>query len=397
MQKNADLSAIYDLLGISGQKTLKDLFDEKKKLLFISSDRQLSSLIGINKDTMSRIINGDSKKVDLISIIKISNFLDLNIEDTVKVYVSSLEPEYISEIEDNRKANYIVRNFDLEGLKKMGFIKSKTDFKLIEKRIISYFKIPSIFDYTTYVAQPLFSKGKRSGSDLMNDFWVKSAYNNLQAINNPNEFDFNDFKKLIPKIRPYTRLEKNGLLTVIRALYIVGVSVIVQKHVTKTSVKGATFIVNNKPCIVLTDYYNRYDMLWFTLFHELCHIMYDLEDLRTNKYHLTGHPDLLLLNEDRANHFARTMLFADEKMDFIFPNIKTHLVVSKYAKDNNVHPSIIYGFYLHDNPSKRKTHYPILNKYLISSEVAYKSIKLNTWTSEDPSEEIKKVLETISN
>jgi len=397
MDKDADISAIYDLLGISDQKTLKDLIDEKKQSLSISSDRQLSSLIGINKDTLSRIINGDSKKVDLISIIKISNFLDLKIEDTVKVYVSSLQPESISELEDNRKANYIVRNFDLEGLRKMGFIKSKTDFKAIEKRILSYFKIPSVFDYTTYVAQPLFSKGKRSSSDLMNDFWIRSAYNNLEAIDNPNDFDFEDFKKLLPKIRPYSRLEKNGLLTVIRALYIVGVTVIVQKHVPKTSVKGATFIVNNKPCIVLTDYYNRYDMLWFTLFHELCHIMYDLEDLRVNKYHLTGHPDLLLLNEDRANHFARTMLFSDDKMKFIHPNIKTHFVVSKYAEDNNVHPSIIYGFYLHDNPSKRKSHYPLLNKHLISSAVAYKTIKLNTWTSEDPLEEIKKVIETISN
>ena len=124
MYKDDDISAIYDLLGISDQKTLKDLIEDKKESLNISSDRQLSSLVGINKDTLSRIINGDSKKVDLISIIKISNFLDLKIEDTVKVYVSSLKPESISEIEDNRKANYIARNFDLDGLKNMGFIKS---------------------------------------------------------------------------------------------------------------------------------------------------------------------------------------------------------------------------------------------------------------------------------
>ena len=96
MYRDDDISAIYDLLGISDQKTLKDLIDDKKESLNISSDRQLSSLVGINKDTLSRIINGDSKKVDLISIIKISNFLDLKIEDTVKVYVSSLKPESIS-------------------------------------------------------------------------------------------------------------------------------------------------------------------------------------------------------------------------------------------------------------------------------------------------------------
>lgn len=397
MYRDADISEIYSLLGISNQKGLKDLIEEKKDELNISSDRQLSQLMGINKDTFNRILNGESKKVDLISIIKISNFLDLRIEDTVKVYVSSLKTESISEIEDNRKANFIVRNFDLDSLKKIGFIKSKTDFKAIESRIVNFFRIPSIFDYNTYVASPLFSKGKRADSDLMNNFWLKSAYQNLEDINNPNDFDIEELKKILPKIRPYTRIERNGLLTVIRALYIVGVTVIVQKYVTKTSIKGATLLVNDKPCIVLTDYYGKYDMLWFTLFHELCHILYDMEDLKKNRYHLSGSPDLLLLNEDRANHFARTMLFSDEKMSFIKPNIKNAFVVSEYAKENNVHPSIIYGFYLHDNPEKRKTLYPKFSRFLINSDVAIKQVKVNSWISEEPLEEIKKIKEIISN
>lgn len=396
MYNYSDLSSIYELLGISNQKNVKDLIDDKKKELGISSDRQLSRLMGINKDTLNRIISGESKKVDLISIIKISNFLDLNIEDTVKVYVSSLKPESISEIEDNRKANYIVRNFDIDGLKKIGFIKSKTDFKAIEKRILNFFQIDSIFDYSEYVAYPLFSKGKKADNDLMNILWVKSAYHHLEKINNPNNFNPKEFKNLIPKIRPYTRMESKGLLTVVRALFMVGVTVIVQKYVSKTAIKGATFLVNGKPCIVLTDYYDRYDMLWFTLFHEICHVMYDLEDLESNQYHLSGSSDLLLLNEDRANHFARAMLFDQDKMDFISPNISNPFVVEQYAKENNIHSSIVYGFYLHDNPEFRKQLYPKFNRYLTPSEVALKSLRLNVWTSEEPLKEIEKVQEIIS-
>lgn len=396
MEKETDISEIYSLLGISNQKSLKDLIEDKKEQLKISSDRQLSRLLGINKDTLNRILIGESKKVDLISIIKISNFLDLHIQDTVKVYVSSLKSEAISEIEDNRKANFIVRNFDLDGLKQIGFIKSKTDFKAIEERILKFFEIDSIFDYNTLVAYPLFSRGKRSSKDLMNNFWLKSAYEQLEKIDNPNDFDYNEFQNLITKIRPYTRLESNGLLTVIRALYIVGITVIVQKYVSKTSVKGATFIVNGKPCIVLTDYYGRYDLLWFTLFHEMCHVYYDLDDLKRNSYHQSGYPDALLLNEDRANHFARTMLFSDEKMEFIKPNINNHFIVSEYAKKNNVHHSLIYGFYLYDNPQLGSKLYPKFQKYLISSENSIKPIKSNIWVAEDPKEEIKEILNKIS-
>jgi len=397
MYKDADISAIYSLLGISNQKSVKDLIDEKKDQLRISSDRQLSNLIGINKDTLTRIISGESKKVDLISIIKISNFLDLRIEDTVKVYVSSLKPDSISEIEDNRKANFIIRNFDLDGLKRIGFIKSKTDFKAIEERILKFFGIETIFDYNTYVAYPLFSRGKKASDDLMNIFWVKSAYSQFEKINNPNDFDEEELKKLVPKIRPYSRLEANGLLTVIRALYVIGVTVIVQKYVSKTAVKGATFLVNGKPCIVLTDYHDRYDMLWFTLFHELCHVLYDLDDVERNGYHLTGYSDVLLLNEDRANHFARSMLFSSEKMDFIKPNIDNKFVVNRFAEENTVHPSIIYGFYLYDNNEQSNTLYPKYRHFLIGSETAVKVVKTNAWVADDPKEEIEKIIEKISN
>ena len=230
----------------------------------------------------------------------------------------------------------------------------------------------------------------------MNIFWIKSAYSHLENMHNPNSFNPTDFKNLLSKIRPYSRLESNGLLTVIKALYVVGVNVIVQKYVSKTSVKGATFIVNDKPCIILTDFYGRYDLLWFTLFHEMCHILYDLEELKSLQIHLSGAPDLLLLNEDRANMFARTMLFSDDKMNYIKAHINNHFMVSRYADEHGVHPSIIYGFYIYDQPkSKQFSLYAKFNKYLINSEVATKYVKTG-YLAEDPREEVKQILEKIS-
>ena len=397
MDSNPDLSSIYEFLGISNHKTLNILIEDKKEELGISSDRQLSTMLGIKIDTLNRILSGENQKVDLISIIKISSFLELNIEDTVKVYISSLKPDAVAEIEETRKANFIVKNFDLDGLKKIGFIKTKTDFKYIEKRILDFFDIKSIFDYNDYVAYPLFSKSKRSGNDLMNTFWIKSAYSQLEKINNPNDFNYDDFKKLITKIRPYTRLESVGFQTVVRALYVVGVTVIVQKDVSKTAVKGATFIVNGKPCIIITDYYNRYDMVWFTLFHEVCHILYDLDELEANKYHLSGESDLLLLNEDRANMFAREMLFSEEKLNYISSSINTPSLVSMYAEEHSIHPSIIYGFYLHSlTKDEKNRQYKYYRKYLIGSEIALRPMKTNVWTAEDPKAEIKQIIEKIS-
>lgn len=396
MDYDNGLTEIYSLLGIK-TKGFKELIDIKKEELNISSDRQLSSLLGINKDTLSRIIKGDSKKVDLISFLKISNFLNMDISKVIKLYVSSLKPELIEEIENNRKANFIIRNFDLDALKKIGFIKSKSDFKAIEKRIINFFDINDIFEYDSHVAFPLFSKSKRASKDLMNDFWIKSAYLQFEQINNPNDFDYSVLEDIIPKIRPYTQLEKIGLLQVIKTLYLAGVTVIVQKYITKTSVKGACFIVNNKPCIVLTDYMERYDLVWFTLLHELCHVLYDMDDLIKNKYHLSGESDLLLLNEERANKFARTILFSEEKLNYISPLIDNRQMVLSYAKEQSIHPSIIYGFYLFRNSHRSKSLYPKYRKYLISSKNALSPLSTNIWNEENTiKKEIDKIIKQLS-
>src|SRR5690606_17059803 len=137
----------------------------------------------------------------------------------------------------------------------------------------------TIYDYKENLAYTLFSKSKISSQDFMNDFWIKCAYNQFIRINNDNEFNLETLEDIVTKIRPYSLDVESGLLTVVRALFKIGVTVIVQDYISKTAVYGASFFINNKPCIVLTNHYKRYDLLWFTLFHELAHILFDLEEL----------------------------------------------------------------------------------------------------------------------
>ena len=150
---------------------------------------------------------------------------------------------------------------------------------------------------------PRYSRTKRKHVDKMKDFWVRSAYACFSMINNPNDYKREGLKDIIVKIRPYCQDVENGLATVCKALYNVGVTVIVQNQLTLTQVRGGIFLVNNNPCIVLTDLNKRYTTLWETLLHELHHVLYDLKSVSL-RYHITGDPDLLLI-EDKAEEFAR--------------------------------------------------------------------------------------------
>lgn len=97
------------------------------------------------------------------------------------------------------------------------------------------------------------------------------------------------------------------MLSVARALYKIGITVIFQPSIQKLQIKGATFACNGKPCIVLSDLNKRYPTLWFVLLHELYHVLYDFDEISERNYHVSEEDssDLFLLDEISPDEFAR--------------------------------------------------------------------------------------------
>jgi len=377
----------------SAGHTIKTLFLNRIKVLGITQSRA-EAILGIEKKTLNKILQNDAKRVDIITCLKLAQFLNLSIDKFVKVYVTELSNEQIGQLEQTRKANFIIQNFDLSQLYKLNFIKSKSDYAEIENRILSFFNLKNIFDYSSSenVLTPAFSKTKRNASDLMREFWVKSAYFQFLAINNENIYERESFKDLIPKIRPYTRNVDTGLITVVRALYSVGVTVIFQPSLPNVQVRGATFVVNGKPFIVLTDLYKRYPTIWFALMHELHHVLYDFEEIEKRTYHLTGDIDLWLIQEEKADNFSREYLFGVERSKYIEPFIRSPLLVNEYAEKNQVHPSIIYSFYMYDHHAWNQfsDEMPDFNR-------AIKHLNVNPWEKKTIQESMDILKEEVYN
>ncbi len=399
--KEFDPVEIYSMFDNDSKKPLIEIIKCRKDKLKITNT-QLSDILSIDKTTLDRLLNrienGEVKSVDFYQILKIAQFFKIDIKELSQFYVSSLSPNIIRDLEKARMGSYILDQFDVEGLKKVGFIEDKNDFRGIEKRIVSFFGLESIYDYDKVVGKAFFSKTKRDGDEKMRRFWINCAIYQFEKIDNPNDYDKEKLLALIPKIRPYTRYEKDGFKTVIQALFNVGVTVIVQPYLTKTEVRGGTFIVNDKPCIVITDFNKSYATVWFALLHEIFHVLYDLEELKTWKYHLTNDstPELTLFREKYADYFAMQILFSEEKLAFVKSIIKSPVLVEQYAKENQVHPSIIYSFYCFDEQEKGNNYYPLYQKYFGKSSVLLKQVKSNPYTKEtiqDEIEYIKQILE----
>ncbi|NRF37446.1 ImmA/IrrE family metallo-endopeptidase [Pedobacter foliorum] len=359
--------------------SLKTLFESKLQQYGLTTN-QAEKLLSMQKRTLEGILDKSAKRVDVVNLLKLGQFLGLNTEALFKIYLNEASHDIIGELEDAKKKSYIVANFDLKNLYKAGFIQSKTDFDEIENRIINFFGLGSIYEYATKSYIPAFSRTKRSGNLLMKEFWVRSAYTHFEKINNPNPFNREALVDLIPKIRPYTMNVESGLKIVSQALFNAGVTVIYQPHLPTTQVRGATFCINSKPCIVLTDLNQRYASIWFALMHELYHVLYDLEEIEKQVFHLTGEPDLFLLQEDQANEFSREYLFGKDKVKYIGVYIDNPMLVKEYAKKSQVDPSLVYTYYCFDTEAEGKgSYWAKYHSYQPDVKTALRELNVNTF------------------
>lgn len=343
-----DIDAYLDgLLGSNGN-TLETLFDKKLKELGITRTAACK-IMEVERRSLNGILGGSQKLIDVSNLLKLANFLQLPLDKLVELFLKSLEKKFPSDGATAEEIKFIKANFNLAVLKKAGAIKSISDFKHIKERICARLGLKSIFEFRKPLIDIAFSSGLfKPENDLTRAFWISAAQTTLSEINNPFPYDREALIKVFPRLRWHSMNVERGLIEVSRILFEVGITVIYQAKLQTLQLRGATFNHNGKPCIVLTDYRGFYATLWYALIHELYHVLFDWDEIREHKYHLTDDSNEQLSVQDRekdANEFARKYLFSSDKMDAIRPFLNDSEYVAEFAADNHVEKSIIYVFH----------------------------------------------------
>ena len=130
-------------------------------------------------------------------------------------------------------------------------------------------------------------------------------------------------------------------------LQALGVHLVIVPHLSKTYLDGAAFRLNGNPVVALTLRYDRIDNFWFTLLHELAHIVAD---------HEGGYLDDLDEEADtpeevEANRLARDWLIdTDELQAFVnatAPYFSREKIIA-FAEYVQRHPGIVVGRLQHE-------------------------------------------------
>lgn len=159
-------------------------------------------------------------------------------------------------------------------------------------------------------------------------------------------------------------MEQDGIGRFLEELEQCGVIFFVLPHLHKTYLDGAAFLSGDNPVIVYTGRYKRIDNFWFTLAHEIAHVLkhldqnspFILDDLKD------GEQNKL---EYEANEMAAEKLRHNEIAAFLNPylNYLTVNRVEECAAKYEIHPSVVIGKLAFDKDLSYK------NLYLFNENV----------------------------
>jgi HTH-type transcriptional regulator / antitoxin HigA len=189
-------------------------------------------------------------------------------------------------------------------------------------------------------------KGKASPYALA--AWLRHA--ELEAIKiSTDAFDLAKLKMSLPEIRALSRLSPDEFVPRLQALLAsCGVALVIQPHLPKTYAHGAVFWMADKAVLIVTIRGRWADVFWFTLFHELGHLV-----LHGKKAILESDESVdatFLELEAEANNFARDSLISPR--DFVMiqrVRVYSSVEVQTFAASINVHSGIVVGRLQHEN------------------------------------------------
>lgn len=124
-----------------------------------------------------------------------------------------------------------------------------------------------------------------------------------------------------------------------------GIHFAVLRHLPKTNLDGAVFMLGEHPVVALTLRYDRHDNFWFTLMHEIVHVLHHLKEESVSYFDDTNSSKT---NDEIADYEAEANRIAEETFipSSVWKNINKNMGYNELESLSNslkIHPAIIAG------------------------------------------------------
>lgn len=302
------------------------------------SSKEFSYRTGISERTLSDLIN-EKGSITFDVAEKLSEFFGMDIR-----YWTNLQTQYTYYLFQKSYKKEIDEDFccikpSLSYLKKVMSINNDDDKETIVKKVRSTIKINRLvlLNQTNLFASLKEQHTSNPAHVFERNLWISLSLTLARQIQ-VQQYSKTKLFAYLPKIREMTIEDPEVFMPRLHdMLNECGVSLVLMPYLQKSNIYGATkWLTQDSVMLSISNRGNKADLFWFTLFHELAHVV-----LEHKRYILCSCSD----EEDKdADNFAKNMLIPKEEWkDFIYESNFSEGSIRNFANKLKILPEIVYG------------------------------------------------------
>jgi HTH-type transcriptional regulator/antitoxin HigA len=304
------------------------------------NQKDLAHIMDRPEQTISEIVNGKKHitpetALQLAAAFGTSADLWLTMEARYRLHQARKEQDD-SAIVHRRHLYSLV---PVTEMRQSGWIQYKDSFEEAEQAVCKFLEIQTPYDVPQLAVS--FRQSDMGDPEVAAAIaWVKRV-EHLAHEQNVATFDHERLRMAMPDLLAYAAHAKD-VRQIPSFLHQRGVHFVIVPHLSKTYLDGAAFSLNHHPVIALTLRYDRIDNFWFTLMHELAHIIADHEGGYLDDLDKEAESAV----EIEANQIARDWLIDTDALatfvDAVGPYFSERKIRA-FAKGQSRHPGIVLG------------------------------------------------------
>lgn len=334
-----NLISYEELIAFHPGSYIEDIIDE----LNITQD-EFAKRMGVSSKTISKIVNGKANITEVLAE-KLSRFTGISFKTWMNLQASYNKK--VIEIKNKMaldEEKEIAKEIDFNYFKKeLKIIEDKT-YRINEKieflrRFLNISSLSYLKNFNTNVSY----RNNKISDDINENSVIKSNVMLEIAINIARKkadksLNIEKLKSKSNDIRKLININENVYEKLEEILYDCGIILVTLPYFKGSNLNGAVYKFNNGSVLLLiTDKQKRSDIFWFTLLHEIGHIIN--KDFNSNldkkKYDY---------NENKADKFAQDFLINPiSYKKFVENHEFDRESLEKFAKDNFITSDIVVG------------------------------------------------------
>lgn len=314
----------------------------------------LAHILTISLKHTNEIIK-DKKSISIDTAILLEKVFELSAYDWIMLDTSF----QLSKKKEQDKEQLVERQVEvynylpINELLKKGWLKPYSNINDLNKQLRSFWGLPkdkpldfSSLKLTNINIEYRKSEAYKENSNEINaKAWYQMALNHSNMLK-VDSYDKEGLKGLMFKLHAYTVMQ-DGISKFLNDLGKVGVKFVFLSHLSKTYLDGAAFLSKTNPVVTLTGRYDRVDNFWFTLAHEISHVILHLpKDTKRDLVFMDDtNSGLNSKKEHEANRMAEKVLLQNRILEFFEEYIGyiTEEKVGEFSSIYKIHPSIVVG------------------------------------------------------